>query len=92
MSSLYLLEAVLLATVNICLLIPKSPAVIGYNSDAPIANCREEPQRTTKTLSYHDDLIKYVSFLFMLRELQVQCNNRLLHRGVRKFCEVLVPY
>ena len=41
-----------------------------------------------KTPSYHDDLIKYVSFLFMLRELQVQCNNQLLHRGVRKFCEV----
>ena len=48
MSSLYLLEAVLLATVNICLLISKSPAVIGYNSDAPIAKSREEPQRTTK--------------------------------------------
>ena len=74
--------------VNICLLISKSPAVIGYNSDAPIAKSREESQRTTKTLSYHDDLIKYVSFLFMLRELQVQCNNQLLHRGVRKFCEV----
>ena len=24
----------------------------------------------------------------MLRELQVQCNNQLLHRGVRRFCEV----
>ena len=77
-----------MATVNICLHISKPPAVIGYNSDATIAKSREEPQRTTKTLSYHDDLIKYVSFLFMLRELQVQCNNQLLHRGVRKFCEV----
>jgi len=69
MSSLYLLDAVLLATVNTYLLTSKSPAVIGYNSDAPIANSREEPQRTAKTLLYHDDLMKYVSFLFMLREL-----------------------
>ena len=48
MSSLYLLEAVLLATVNTCLLVSKSAAVIGCNSDASIANSREEPQRTTK--------------------------------------------
>ena len=89
---IYLLEAVLLATVNICLPLSKSPAVIDYNSDAPIANSREESQRTIETLSYHDDLIKYVSFLFMLRELRVQCNNQLLHRGVRKFVKYLVPY